>query len=350
MHDPFLSFAFLSADWPSCAPACFQCAPLDRPWTSEQLAAVYTRGNLSVTIPYHSTRSGSGRLVAEIIDPEDRVLGRVERTADIGTGDSSWQQVIKPEKPIRFEDIVWQRLRYRFEYADNQAPAIEGVESISQILRRPVVHILGQTEYLAGSHAAIRVIVSDANNHDIVEPGTIRIELLIPDKTPRLLFSGKINKRGTIEAQFHFPAGLTGSYQLRFIADTPIGSTEFTQPVELKSKASILLTTEKPIYQPGQTIHVRALALDRAIKADADRKLTFEVEDSRGNKVFKKVTATDKFGIASAEFSLADEVNLGTYHLRALMGDSVRASQYRRSRTQRRALCAAEVQSRGGVY
>ncbi len=52
------------------------------------------------------------------------------------------------------------------------------------------------------------------------------------------------------------------------------------------------------------------------------RKLTFEVEDSRGNKVFKKTTQTDKFGIASAEFGLADEVNLGTYHLRALLGES----------------------------
>src|ERR1700741_4079718 len=129
---------------------------------TEQVAATYTHGNLSVTIPYRATRSGSGRLVAEIIDPEDHVLGRVEHSADIGTGDSSWQQVIKPEKPIPFEDIVWQRLRYRFEYADNQAGAIEGIEPISQILRRPVVHILGETEYLAGSHAAIRVIVSDA--------------------------------------------------------------------------------------------------------------------------------------------------------------------------------------------
>src|SRR6202042_3717430 len=63
-------------------------------------------------------------------------------------------------------------------------------------------------------------------------------------------------------------------------------------------------------------------ALDRAhSRADADRKLTFELEDSRGNKVFKKSIATDKFGVASAEFALADEVNLGTYHLRALMGD-----------------------------
>jgi uncharacterized protein YfaS (alpha-2-macroglobulin family) len=93
--------------------------------------------------------------------------------------------------------------------------------------------------------------------------------------------------------------------------------------VRLEDKVSILLTTEKPTYQPSQTIHVRALALDRSNhEAAANRKLTFEVEDSRGNKVFKKATETDKFGIASAEFALADEVNLGTYHLRALLGDA----------------------------
>ena len=67
----------------------------------------------------------------------------------------------------------------------------------------------------------------------------------------------------------------------------------------------------------------RQIVLDRAShQAVADRKLTFVVEDSRGNKVFKKATQNDKFGIASADFALADEVNLGTYHLRAPMGDA----------------------------
>jgi hypothetical protein len=289
---------------------------------AQQPAATYMHGNLSVTIPYHSMREGSGRLIAEILDPEDNVLGRVERTVEIGKGDGSWRQVIAPEKRIPFEDIIWQRVRYRFEYNGDKLPAIEGIESISQILRRPVVHILGQTQYLTGSQAAIRVIVSDANNNDIAESGNLRIELLIPNQKARPLFSGRLNRLGTIEAQFRFPAGLTGKYELHYVADTPIGSSEYTQPVQLSEKASFLLTTEKPIYQPGQTIHVRALALDRAdYKAEADRRLTFELEDSRGNKVFKKSTETDKFGIASAEFALADEVNLGTYHLRALMGD-----------------------------
>ncbi|HWW23087.1 MAG TPA: MG2 domain-containing protein [Edaphobacter sp.] len=288
---------------------------------TQQLAATYSHRGLSVTIPYQSIHAGSGRLVTEILDPEDHVLGRVERVVDIAKGDGSWQQVVTPEKPIPFDDIIWQRMRYRFEYNDSTLPAIEGIESISQILRRPVVHILGQTQYLAGSEAAIRVIVSDANS-DIAESGTLRIELLIPNQSPRLLFSGRLNRRGTVEAQFRFPTDLAGKYEMRYLAETPIGATEFTQPIQLEEKASILLTTEKPIYQPGQTIHVRLLALDRSnYKAESDRKLTFELEDSRGNKVFKKSTTTDKFGVASTEFSLADEVNLGTYHLRALIGE-----------------------------
>jgi hypothetical protein len=237
--------------------------------------------------------------------------------------DGNWKQSIAPAKPIAFEDLVWQRVRYRFEYGGKEIPAITGVESISRILRRPVVRMIGQTDYLAGSDAAIRVLVSDAGREDAALTGTVRAELLIPQQRTRPLFSGRLNRHGTVAAQFHFPAGLEGKYDIRLIADTPIGSAEYTQPIELKDPVLIMLTTEKPVYQPGQTIHIRALALDRAShRADADRNLSFEVEDSRGNKVFKKSTATDHFGIAAAEFALADEVNLGTYHLRALVGDS----------------------------
>jgi uncharacterized protein YfaS (alpha-2-macroglobulin family) len=289
---------------------------------AEQAAATYAHGKLSIAIPYHSAREGSGTLTVEILDPEDHVLGRSERRVGIVKGDGTWQQAVTPDRSIAYDEIVWQRVRYRFEYSDGTRPGIEGVESISEILRRPVVRILGQTEYLSGSEAAIRVIVSDASNSEIAESGSVRIELVIPEKQLQALFTGRLNRRGTVEAKFRFPEGLTGRCELRYTAETPVGSAEYTQAITLADKASILLTTEKPIYQPGQTIHVRALALGRADhKAAGDRPLTFEVEDSRGNKVFKKITRTDGFGVASAEFALADEVNLGTYHLRALMFD-----------------------------
>lgn len=285
--------------------------------------ATYSHGVLDVTIPYHDARAGAGQLVVEVLDPEDQVLGRAEQHVDVAEGTGRWQEQIKLTKALAVEDLVWNRVRYRFEYSDGKSAAINGTESISRILRTPVVHILGQQSYLTGGQAAVRVIVSDSGNQVIAGRGTVRVELLVPDQKSQVLFTGRLNRRGTTEAQFRFPPRLVGNYQLRYVVDTPIGSTELTQPVRLEDKISILLTTEKPIYQPSQTIHVRALALDRSNhEAAADRKLTFEVEDSRGNKVFKKATQTDKFGVASAEFALADEVNLGTYHLRALMGES----------------------------
>ena len=284
--------------------------------------ATYTQGVLHVSIPFHATHSGSGQLTMEILDPEGNAAGRTEERIDIAEGKGLWQGEVKLEKPLPLEDLVWDRLHYRFEYRDGKGEALEGTESISQILRTPVVHILGQQSYLTGGPAAVRLIVTDSKDEVISGPGSVRITLIAPDNKDYDLYRGHLNRRGTTEAQFRFPTGLVGAYQLRYVVDTAIGSTDFTQPVRLEDKVSILLTTEKPIYQPGQTIHTRALALDRSHHdAAARRKLTLEVEDSRGNKVFKKVTETDEFGIASAEFALADEVNLGTYHLRALMGE-----------------------------
>jgi hypothetical protein len=285
--------------------------------------ATHIRGVLHVTIPYRATRAGMGQLTVEVLNPEDEIIGCAERRAEAVEGKGHWQQEVKLLKPMPLEDLVWHRMRYRFEYSNGKDQPLEGTESISRILRTPVVHILGQQSYLAGGQAAVRVIVTDSKNEIIAGPGSVRIDLVTAGQDPHAVFTGPLNRRGTTEAQFHFPAGLVGSHQLRYVVDTPIGGTEFTQSVRLEDKVSILLTTEKPIYQPSQTIHVRALALDRSNhEAAADRKLTFEVEDSRGNKVFKKATQTDKFGIASAEFTLADEVNLGTYHIRSVMGDA----------------------------
>ncbi len=289
---------------------------------SPAAVAIYSHGLLRVTIPYQAVQGGAGQLTMEVLDPEDDVMGRAVRHLEVTKGDGRWQDEIRLEKPLPLDDLVWHRVRYRFEYDDHKIAALEGMDSISQIIRRPVIHILGQQSYLTGGQAAVRVIVTDSKDEVIAGRGQVRIELLSAEK-PTLLFTGQLNRRGTTEAQFRFPAGLVGNYQLRYVVDTSIGATEFTQGVRLEDKVSILLTSEKPIYQPGQTIHARALALDRSDhEAAANRKLTFEVEDSRGNKVFKKATETDQFGIASAEFALADEVNLGTYHLRALMGEA----------------------------
>jgi hypothetical protein len=56
---------------------------------AQQLAATYKHGSLSVTIPYDSVNESSGKLTAEILDPEDHSLGRVERHVVVRKGNGS---------------------------------------------------------------------------------------------------------------------------------------------------------------------------------------------------------------------------------------------------------------------
>jgi hypothetical protein len=93
--------------------------------------------------------------------------------------------------------------------------------------------------------------------------------------------------------------------------------------VTVKRDFRILLTTDKPLYQPGQIIHIRALALGNFdLKPAVAQSLEFTVSDGKGNTVFRKTLSTSEFGVAAVDFQLADEVNTGPYKLTAALGDT----------------------------
>jgi uncharacterized protein YfaS (alpha-2-macroglobulin family) len=293
---------------------------------SRTISAVYFRDALAFSMPYEAAHSGEAELKLELLSPEDHVLGEVKRHKRVTEGSAVWNARLVLGERMTLDELVWQRVRFTLRYENQTSPDLEEIRSLSEILDRPVLRVLGQRSYMAGAPAAMRVIVTGSSAGEtafMVKRGTVRIELLDPDHAPKMLFAGELDCRGSVAADFRFPEGLTGSLPVRFSADTPMGHVETTETVQLEDKVSVLLTSEKPIYQPSQTIHLRALALDRAdLHVAAGRALTFEVEDPRGNKVFRKSTATDNFGVASAEFTLADEVNLGTYHVRAKIGEA----------------------------
>jgi hypothetical protein len=193
--------------------------------------------------------------------------------------------------------------------------------------------VLGQSRWLKGGPASLRVIVSD---HATEKPLRANVKIALAalndgkPATPVAVYSGRTNDVGTLDAQFRAPATAPGTYELRVSVDSPIGQDEVKQPIQLEESQQILLTADKPVYQPGQTIHLRALALDMANRTPiADQALTFEVEDARGNKVFKNKQTLSKFGIGSADFALADEVNMGTFTLRAVLASGLAEKKVR---------------------
>jgi len=73
----------------------------------------YSRGVLHVSIPYHAVHAGDGKLTVEVLDPEDKVLGRAETQLAIGEGYGRWQEDIRLDKALSVDDLVWHRVRYR---------------------------------------------------------------------------------------------------------------------------------------------------------------------------------------------------------------------------------------------
>ena len=53
----------------------FQGTPAD----VKTAAVTYSNGTLHTAIPYQAAHAGAGQLTVEVLDPEDGVLGRVER-------------------------------------------------------------------------------------------------------------------------------------------------------------------------------------------------------------------------------------------------------------------------------
>ena len=158
----------------------------------DEMTATYIHHALEITVPYQGVHQGAGRLEVTLLSPEDKVLARSESVVKASAASGIWEAELTPDYSIPFDDLVWERVRSRVFFEGEQTPAMTQVRSVSTILRRPVVHLLGQTHYLAGAPAALRVIVTDGTpNATPVTNGTVRIDILKQDAAP----SGSLHRQ-----------------------------------------------------------------------------------------------------------------------------------------------------------
>jgi uncharacterized protein YfaS (alpha-2-macroglobulin family) len=89
---------------------------------------------------------------------------------------------------------------------------------------------------------------------------------------------------------------------------------------ESEEKLKILISTDKPIYQPGQTINIRTLAIYGEEKGVYTDKITVEVDDPDGNKLSRVELESNDYGIASTNFTVTDQMAKGNYKITAKVG------------------------------
>ena len=188
----------------------------------------------------------------------------------------------------------------------------------------PGLAILGATEYLApDSQGSLLIQVQDPYDGRPQANARVQVSLNTPSGESRKLFTGLTDNAGIIQVAFAVPADLAETEgSLTITADTEnYGQLQSTQDVYVGRVYNVLLSTDKPVYQPGQVIHLRTLALDsNALKAAQGQPLVITVADPEGNKLMRRELVTSDFGIATADFQLDTQATSGDYVLTAEMG------------------------------
>ncbi len=133
---------------------------------------------------------------------------------------------------------------------------------------------------------------------------------LFKDGDRVLHVSKQISGKGTID--FKVPLVAEGAYEIRVKGS----GFEDKAQVTIEKSSLIFLETDKPIYKPGQTIQMRAMALDPDLKPVSEA-VTVEVLDAKGIKIFRSETTTDAYGMATLELPISQEPNLGTWKITA---------------------------------
>jgi CD109 antigen len=140
--------------------------------------------------------------------------------------------------------------------------------------------------------------------------GSVEVSLLKDGKKVAAA-SETIDGNGTIS--LNVPRLDDGKYEIQVKGN---GFQDKTA-VSVENGFLVFVETDKPIYKPGQTMHLRVLTLDPELKP-VDESVTVEVLDAKGIKIFRRIVQTDDFGMAGLDLPISEEPNLGVWKINVI--------------------------------
>ncbi|MCC6621928.1 MAG: hypothetical protein IT385_11770 [Deltaproteobacteria bacterium] len=274
--------------------------------------------DLALPIGNPGARAVSGRYTVTLLDLAGAVIDQITGSFTAPPGGTTLALALDGLPAGTTEaDLAKYNLAYRVTWPNDGLA--RGSRSAFDALQKLSVLIMteGTIELGRGGHVSLFVL----------DPATARP---IPGATVDLVMTGadgqETSQRVVTDAAGQArgelaPPATDGDVTLR-IEVVGAGVTEVEEvPIKIVRSRKVLLTTDKPLYQPGQTVHVRTLALRTGSKLpEADQPIVFEVEDGKGNLLMRERARTDAYGIGHIQVPIASQVNLGTWKIRAKVG------------------------------
>lgn len=292
----------------------------------KEMKAAVADGRVDFTIVLHNVagRPVSGRTVLTLLKIADDGTESSVATASgrFEMSGSSAEQKISLSYPeiTKQANLASFLLSYN---VDGAGGALHGRKSLYDAVEKIEAVFMSPDKFISGEKARMRLLVRDPATGAPRKNHPFRV-ILKKDEAEREMASGRTGENGSAEIEGDVESGDEGSGNIQVFVGEGDTAELIEGTITVTRSQKILLTTDKPIYQPGQLMHLRTLALRRPdLRPDAGRSVLVEVLDAKGNKVFKKSLQTDQYGIAYTTFRLASEVIMGRYTIRAAMDDTV---------------------------
>ncbi len=308
---------------------------VDESATQVRIGADSVSASLRVENP--ARNSVTAYVLVELVYPDDSVRASTARAVELHTG---WQTVelILPltaaTKELTGESLYSTRLRYRVAAdAGESAPAnaVQGVVALSQVspdLFR--LDVITMAEWNGKAALRVRVRATHSITHRPI--GGVQLKgALDVGKDADLTATGVTDAQGYATLSFQLPAAPDeDGLDLTVTGKLGAYEEEAEGTIYVRGKTGLLLSTDKALYQPGQTLHLRALAFGPDRHAVPESPLSVKITDPEGTLVFRTNMKTSKFGIASADWQIPVNLRLGDYEAEVSFADDVPEARSRR--------------------
>ncbi|HSK72104.1 MAG TPA: MG2 domain-containing protein, partial [Pyrinomonadaceae bacterium] len=267
-------------------------------------------------------KSFDGTINLELLDTEDKIRANLTQNLRIKKGKETYKiSVPLADLPKQAEDeIGWYRLRYRIGERS-------GVISLSELIKDIFdLRVIASDKIFAGMNYRVRARAVHPFTNQSVKNIKIRGELTLDvdseenDGELKLTAKGTTNADGFAVLEFKIPpeAKIEDDGELKITGERYGLKREIEEDINaLVSDAGIYINTDKPLYQPGQTLNVRGLLMKGAFEHTvvSDAELEFSIKDESDTVVFRETVKTSDFGIASVSWQIPENAKLGTYSI-----------------------------------
>ncbi len=117
-----------------------------------------------------------------------------------------------------------------------------------------------------------------------------------------------------MQAELELPKVNDGDYKLRTRITSPIGEETLELPLPLYTPARVHVITDRPLYEPGNTVKFRAVALKASdLTPLEERPGTWRVTDSQGELLLEERAPSGSWGVVSGTFPIDRGAQSGTW-------------------------------------